>query len=102
MIVIGHVKNASYHAKTKHTDVKFNFIRNQSEEVTLEYILIERTVADPLIKPLDYTLFFSHVRGMGLHRWLCRCTILIVKFYDTSPSIYIFWMVQYFWMVGNQ
>ena len=62
-------KNARYHSKTKCINVKFNFIRNWSEEVTLEYIPMEQMVADPLTKSLDSSLFLSHVRVLGLRRW---------------------------------
>ena len=34
MVAIGYMKNAKYHAKTKHIDIKFNFISNRSQEVT--------------------------------------------------------------------
>ena len=62
MAVIGHAKSARCHAKTKHLDIKFNFIINQSEEVTLEYIPMKRMVADPLTELLDSSLSLSHVR----------------------------------------
>ena len=51
MAAIGHAKNARYRAKIKHIDVKFNFIKNQTAEVTLEYILTKCMVA--ITKPLD-------------------------------------------------
>jgi len=51
MAAIDHTKNVRCHVKTKHIDVKFNFVKNRLEEVVLKYILIERMVADPLTKP---------------------------------------------------
>jgi len=69
MAVIGHAKNVRYYAKTKYIDIKFNFIINQSEEVTLEYLLTEHMVADPLTKPLDSSLYYINVRALGLRRW---------------------------------
>ena len=56
-MVIGHARSTRYHAKTKHIDVMFNFIRNRSEEVILRYIPM---VANPLAKPLDYVVFESY------------------------------------------
>ena len=50
--MIGPTKNTRYYAKTKHVAVKFNFITNLLEEITLEYILVKHTVADPLTMPL--------------------------------------------------
>ena len=67
--VIGHMKNVRYHAKTKHIDEKFNFIRSRLEEVTFKYIPMERLVANPQTNPLDSTLFLSHVRDLGLRNW---------------------------------
>ena len=70
MAAIGHAKNGRYHAKTRHIDVKFNLIKKRLEEITLEYIPAECIVADsPLTKPLDSTLFLSHVRALGLRYW---------------------------------
>jgi len=69
MAVIGHAKNARYYAKTKHIDMKFNFIINRSEEVTLECIPTEHMIADPLTKPLDSSLYYINVRALGLRKW---------------------------------
>ena len=69
MATIGQATNAIHHAKTKNIDVNFNFTRNRLEEVTLEYILLERMVAGLLAKPLDSTLFLNHVRALGLLNW---------------------------------
>ena len=102
MKAIGHTKNVRHHAKTKHKNVKFNFISSQSLKVTLEYKLTKCMIADPLTKPLDFSLFLSHVRALDLADDEADVLFLIGIFCDTFISIYVFCMIHYFWMVDNQ
>lgn len=48
------VRNPEYHQKTKHIDVKYNFIRDQHEKGTIkmEYVPKGDQLADILTKPL--------------------------------------------------
>ena len=66
---IAYTKDPKYHSKTKHIDIKFNFIRDivQQNEVNLKYISTHQMVADPLTKPIIRDVYNSHVRVMGLY-----------------------------------
>jgi len=59
MVATGHANYTKCHVKTKDIDVKFNFIKNWSEEVTPEYIPIECMVVDLLTKSFDCVVFES-------------------------------------------
>ncbi|GMQ07645.1 hypothetical protein CsSME_00051760 [Camellia sinensis var. sinensis] len=64
MAALAYAKDPKYHGRTKHIDVRFNFIRDilAQKEVILEHIPTSRMVADPLTKPIarDARLAHSH------------------------------------------
>ena len=69
MSAIDHSKDSQFHGKTKHIEIKYQFVRNKKEEVQLSYMPTGDMVADPLTKPLAVDLFHKHVKAMGLRRW---------------------------------
>ncbi|GMP24424.1 hypothetical protein CsSME_00045591 [Camellia sinensis var. sinensis] len=71
MAALAYAKDPKYHGRTKHIDVRFNFIRDilAQKEVILEHIPTSRMVADPLTKPIARDVYLTHVRALGLRRW---------------------------------
>jgi hypothetical protein len=61
-------KNPEYHARTKHIDIQYHFIRECVEKgkVTLEYCETAKMVADALTKPLSKHRHQEMVERMGL------------------------------------
>ncbi|OIT26191.1 retrovirus-related pol polyprotein from transposon tnt 1-94, partial [Nicotiana attenuata] len=67
---IAYTKDPKYHSKTKHIDIKYNFVRDivKSEEVNLQYIPTREMLADPFTKAISRDLFEKHVKALGLRR----------------------------------
>ena len=61
-------QNPEYHARTKHIDVQWHFVREKIQEnlVSLEYLNTEDMVADGLTKPLGKEKFQKFVNLMGM------------------------------------
>ena len=59
-----------YHARTKHIDIRFHFIRDTVERgyVMLTYCPTDDMTADVLTKALARWKVSKHVLGLGLHR----------------------------------
>ncbi|GMP68770.1 hypothetical protein CsSME_00028274 [Camellia sinensis var. sinensis] len=70
MAALAYAKDPKYHGRTKHIDVRFNFIRDilAQKEVILEHIPTSRMVADPLTKPIARDVYLTHVRALGLRK----------------------------------
>ena len=68
---IAFTKDSKYHSKTKHSDIKYNFVRDMvaQKEVSIQYISTHKMVADPFTKPIPRDTFTSHVRSLGMHRF---------------------------------
>ena len=64
-------KNPVFHARTKHIDTRYHFIREELQNgvISLKYISTKQMVADILTKPLAKTLFVElrHTLGLELH-----------------------------------
>ena len=62
------VKNPEFHKRTKHIDVKFNFIREKflQNVFELNYVPSELQLADILTKPLPKNKFNSLKKGIGI------------------------------------
>jgi len=67
---IAYTKDPKYHNKTKHIDIKYNFVRDvvASGEITLQYIPTREMIADPFTKAISRDLFEKHVKALGLRR----------------------------------
>ena len=67
---IAYTKDPKYHGKTKHIDIKYNFVRDlvAQKEVNMKYISTHDMVADPFTKPIPRDTFNRHVRSLGLRR----------------------------------
>ena len=63
-------QNPMYHARTKHVDIRYHFVREEVEEqlVKMEWIAGGLNPADGLTKPLGKTKFESFRRMLGLRR----------------------------------
>lgn len=64
------VKNPEFHRRTKHIDIKYNFIRDRygAGEFTLEYTPTENQLADFLTKPLSREVFARLIRECQIVR----------------------------------
>lgn len=62
--------NPVAHRRTKHIDIRYNFVRHCVYEglIQLEYISTEDNLADVLTKPLPRVKFERCVSGLGLDR----------------------------------
>lgn len=62
------MKNPTFHARTKHIDVQFHFVRDMVEDgkVNLEKVDTMRNVADALTKPMGTAKFRWCSKSMGL------------------------------------
>ena len=60
--------NPEHHARTKHIDIQYHFIRETLEKhlADINYIPTRAQIADGLTKPLDPTKFENFIRGIGL------------------------------------
>ena len=65
------LRTPKYHGRTKHIDVKYNFVRDivAQNQVILKHIPTSRMVADPLTKPIARDVYIGHVKALGLRRW---------------------------------
>jgi hypothetical protein len=61
-------KNPVHHARTKHIDIQYHFVREKVEsgDVQLMYMSTEDMIADALTKPLPRPKFTRLVEKMGL------------------------------------
>jgi len=61
-------KNPVEHKRTKHIDIRYNFVREAitTDKVTLEHCATDDVVADPMTKKLGRTKHDKHVEAMGL------------------------------------
>ena len=67
---IAFTKDPKYHAKTKHIDAKYNFVRYMvaHKAANMQYISMHKMVADPFTKPIPKDVYNGHVRSLGLRR----------------------------------
>jgi hypothetical protein len=61
-------QNPEYHARSKHIDVQWHFVREklQEERVKIEYLPTGEMVADGLTKPLGKEKFRDFIKLMGM------------------------------------
>ena len=61
-------KNPEYHARTKHIDIQFHFIRQHVDSGTIKliYCPTHEMTADIFTKPLPRPQFHKHVLGLGM------------------------------------
>ena len=67
---IAYTKDPMFHAKTKHIDIKYNFVKDMvaRKKVNVKYITKQEMVADSFTKPIPKEAYFRHVKSLGLHR----------------------------------
>ena len=67
---IAYTKDPKFHAKTKHIDIKYNFVKVivARKEVNVQYITTREMVADPFTKPIPKEAYFRHFKSLGLRR----------------------------------
>ena len=61
-------KNPGSHARNKHIDIKYHYIRQHVEDgsVRVEYISTDAMMADVLTKPLSKVKHLQHTQSLGL------------------------------------
>ena len=62
--------NPEYHARTKHIDIQWHFVRELATAgaVTLRHVSTAEMVADGLTKPLARVKFEQFVKAMGMKK----------------------------------
>jgi hypothetical protein len=62
------VANPEFHARTKHIDVQYHYVRELMEDgvITVEYIPTSKMAADCLTKPLKEQVFWANLRTLGM------------------------------------
>ncbi|OIT37482.1 retrovirus-related pol polyprotein from transposon tnt 1-94 [Nicotiana attenuata] len=67
---IAYKNDPKYHSKTKHIDIKYNFVRDivASGEINLQYIPTRNMITDHLTKAISRDLFEKHVMALGLRK----------------------------------
>jgi hypothetical protein len=67
---MAYVKDPKYHSKTKHIDIKYNFVRDiiARKKVNLQYIPTRNMLADPFTKPIPRDVFVDHIKSIGLSK----------------------------------
>ena len=67
---IAYTKDPKFHAKTKHIDIKYNFVKDMvtRKEVNMKYITTQEMVAYSFTKPILKEAYFRHVKSLGLRR----------------------------------
>ena len=68
---IGLAHNPEYHARTKHIDIQYHFIKNcmKDGKTSLEYCPTENMVADGLTKVLGSGMHKKLVQVIGMNTW---------------------------------
>jgi len=60
--------NPIYHARTKHIDIKYHFIRDHTDkDINIVYCPTKEMVADVLTKPLAQPAFEQHRKALGIY-----------------------------------
>ena len=61
-------KNPLYHARTKHVDIRYHFVREKvlSDEIILKYHPTQSLLADGLTKPISNPKWLEFIQGLGL------------------------------------
>ena len=70
MDALAYIKDSKYHGKTKHIQIRYNFVREMitQNEVALKHIPTNEMVVDPFTKPVARDAFVRLVRSLGLCR----------------------------------
>ena len=61
-------KNLVQQSKTKHIDIHHHFVRDlvESKTIVLEFVKIDKQLADIFTKPLDFAKFDSLRKSLGI------------------------------------
>ena len=80
--------NPEHHARTKHIDIQYHFVRNCVEDGTtrLEYCLIENMVADGLTKALGPERHRRLARMMEMGMWQKSEDYIITKVEESGEE----------------
>ena len=66
--VLTYTKDSKFHAKTKHINIKYNFVKDMvaRKEVNVKYITTKEMVVDPFTKAIPKEAYFRHVKSLSL------------------------------------
>lgn len=57
-VAIAYTKNPKYRSKTKHIDIKYNFVRDMiAHKVVITYVPIHQMVTNPFRKPILHDVY---------------------------------------------
>jgi hypothetical protein len=92
---IAYTKDPKYHSKTKHIDIKYNFVRDMvmKNQVCMQYISTHKMVADPFTKIIPRDMFVGHVKSLGLRRlyfYILLNNIIYIYIYGINAMDVIF------------
>ena len=67
---IAYAKDPKYHVKMKHIDMRFNYVRDLTEqkELNMVYISTHEMLADPFTKPIPKDVFRKHMEFLRLRK----------------------------------
>ena len=63
-------KDFKLHVKTKHIDIKYNFIKDMvtRKELNVKNITTQEMVVDAFTKPIPKEAYFRHVKSLSIRR----------------------------------
>ena len=70
---IAYTKDPKYNKKTKHIDMRFNYVRDLTtqKELNMVYISTHEMLVDSFTKPIPWDVFRKHMESIGLRKILC-------------------------------
>lgn len=68
---IAYTKDPKYYGKTKHIDMKYNFVRDLivQKKMNVKYIFTHQIIAYPLTKSIACAAYERHVKSLGLRKY---------------------------------
>ena len=68
---IAYTKDPMYHGKTKHINMRFNYVRDLTtqKKLNMVYISTHEMLANPFTKLIPRDVFRKHMKSLGLRKF---------------------------------